>query len=90
MSDTYGQTVLSPDAQRELADRLVHEAAVAQGSVYIDAAECAQRLGYRGPTGLRRLRAETSAGLIQGIKDGQRYKYHWPSVQARIEKKKAA
>lgn len=72
---------ITPSPEFEAA--LLREHQIALGTVFLTAEEAAKRLGLS----TRHLRALTGAWLVPGIKDGNKYRYHWPSVVVGMGKK---
>lgn len=57
-----------------------YETAVLVGSLLIDAAELAVRLGYNGQRGARTVREKAAAGEIPFVRLGRDLRFHWPTV----------
>lgn len=72
-------SITVPDAQ-SVAERVIEDIRIANGTQTLTVEEAAPRLGYKGQSGIERLRAQCKAGVVPAFFDGKAYRLHWPTV----------
>ena len=64
----------------------LREQQIALWTLFLTAAEVAQRLGYRGNGGVLRARRQMASGVIPAWKQGNEFRAHWPTVVKALTK----